>query len=383
MQAPSTVAAPRAAADAYAIRVMLCDDSAVVRGLVSKWLEAEPGVAVVGAAVNGRQALTLAAQTRPDVIVLDIEMPEMDGLSALPHLLRAAPGARVLMSSTLTRRNADVSMRALQLGAADYVAKPDSHRGLTGSDDFKRELVAKIVALGGARKGRSGGAARIAAASAAESAARAPGQTLPAGAIKLRPASSQKPQILAIGSSTGGPQALFSLLKAIAPRLDVPVALTQHMPVTFTAILAEHIAKLVGLPAAEAQAGEVLKPKRVYVAPGDRHLLLVRKGTETIAELSDGPPENFCRPAVDPMFRSVASAFGPAALGVVLTGMGHDGREGGRAIAASGGTILAQDAATSVVWGMPGAVAEAGLCSGVHPLDRLGPEIVRILERRP
>lgn len=359
-------ATPLAAGAARPVRVMLADDSAVVRGLVTRWVSAEPKLALAGIAVNGKQAVTLAASCKPDVIVLDIEMPEMDGLSALPHLLRAAPGARVLMSSTLTKRNAEISMRALNLGAADYVCKPDNSISLAGADGFHHELISKIVALGTARVSRTSGAAAIAQRAATPTA--------------LRASSAQRPEILAIGSSTGGPQALMAVLKAIAPRADVPIVVTQHMPPTFTSILAEHLAKASGLPAAEGTDGAVLQRKRIYVAPGDRHMLIHRKGRDFVLGLSDGPPENFCRPAVDPMFRSLAAAAGPAALCLVLTGMGADGREGGKAIVAGGGTILAQDQATSVVWGMPGAVVEAGLAAGVYPLDRMGGEVLKFLE---
>lgn len=379
--------ATAATADPRAVRVMLCDDSAVVRGLCTKWIGETPGLTLAGSAINGRLALQMAAQVKPDVIVLDIEMPELDGISALPHLLRAVPGVKILMSSTLTRRNADISLKALALGAADTVAKPEG-TSVAASGDFRRELIDKIMALGQARRARLGGAATLAPAPQAAqpmpaaAARRAPGQTMPLGAIRLRAPSTVRPAVLGIGSSTGGPQALFAVLKALAPSLKLPVVLTQHMPATFTAILAEHITKMTGLTASEAKTGDVLRPRHVLVAPGDWHMLVKRTGTEASVELVQSAPENFCRPAVDPMFRSLAQVYGPATLGLVLTGMGHDGRAGGKMIVEAGGTILAQDAATSVVWGMPGAVAEAGLCAGVHPLEKLAPELIRLMEHR-
>lgn len=346
-------------------RVMVVDDSAVIRGLTTRWIEADAQLRVVGSYGNGRLALARAAADRPDVIVLDIEMPEMDGIEALPQLIKAAPGVKVVMASTLTRRNAEISMKALSLGAADYVAKPEA-RALSSAEDYKELLVRKVRGLAEARRAR----------------------TAPQAAAPLRTASPAagafRPQILAIGSSTGGPQALFTLLKDVAPALNVPVVVTQHMPATFTAILAEHIAKTSGLPCSEGRTGEPLLARRIYVAPGDQHMLVAGTAAAPTLQLTQTPPENFCRPAVDPMFRGAAAVFGGAVLGVVLTGMGHDGREGARVIAAAGGQVLAQDEATSVVWGMPGAVAQAGLANAILPLPAMGAEVSKLLSmRRP
>jgi two-component system chemotaxis response regulator CheB len=356
--------APRSnatAAPGSEIRVMVVDDSAAIRGFISRWIAKEPGLALVATASNGRAAVEQVKVADPDVIVLDIEMPEMDGITALPLLLKANPRTKIIMASTLTRRNAEISITALSLGATDYVPKPTSVGTSDASENFRRDLCAKIVAV--AKPRRAVGAARAAAA--------------PVGPIKLRKASIVAPQILAIGSSTGGPQALGQVINDIAPQLNVPVVVTQHMPPTFTAILAETLSRHSRLTCVEAADGMMLKPGHVYVAPGDFHMLIkVRGGPITLTQT---PPENFCRPAVDPMFRSVAAAYGPATLAVVLTGMGADGREGARAIAEVGGTILAQDEATSVVWGMPAAVAHAGLASAVLPLTSVGPEIRKYL----
>ncbi len=367
------------------IRVMVVDDSVVVRGLVSRWLADVPGVNVVSSQRNGLLAVEDVLKSLPDVVVLDIEMPEMDGLTALPKMLASKPDLKIIMASTLTRRNAETSLRALSLGASDYVPKPESNHGVTTSEEFRRELTDKVVALGREAKpaARTGAPVQRAATTATTTAPQAKGPTPPSGAaqeISLRPFNSGQPQVLVIGSSTGGPQALFEVTKAIAPAIGkLPVIITQHMPPTFTAILAEHISKSSGVACKEAEHDEVLLPGHIYVAPGGSHLTLAKAGTDLVAKLDDGPAINFCKPAVDPMFETAAALFRGATLGVVLTGMGSDGREGGRAIADAGGNIIAQDKDTSVVWGMPGAVAEAGVCAAVLPLAQIGPKVVRAI----
>jgi len=354
--------------------VMVVDDSAVIRGLISRWLGEDPEIRVVASCANGAQAVREIERRPVEVVVLDIEMPEMDGLTALPHLIKHDPALQVVMASTLTRRNADISLRALSMGAADYVAKPESVRGVTTSDEFKRDLTIKVKALGEAR--RRGGAPvpsgeRLDAPKAG-TLQRTASLTTPrpraGGPIVLRKASTVRPRALVVGSSTGGPQALFELLGGLKRDLEVPVFLVQHMPATFTAILAEHLAKVTNLPCAEGQDGETARAGHIYVAPGERHMRLKEEGGRVIVRLSDEAPVNYCRPSVDPLFHDAAKIYGAAALGVVLTGMGHDGCEGARLIADAGGTILAQDEATSVVWGMPGAVAAAGVCAGLYPI---------------
>lgn len=357
-------------------RIMLVDDSAVIRGTLTRWLKAEADFEIVGSFYNGAQAVAQVKSCGAEIVILDIEMPEMDGLTALPLLIRQVPGLQVIMSSTLTRRNADISMRALALGAMDYIPKPESARSGTASADFQRELVQKLKALGMRLRRRSSGDASP----AAQSFQLAPQISGKAKHIVLRKPSKLRPEILAIGSSTGGPQALFSFLAALGKAPNVPIVITQHMPPTFTAILAEHIQKSTGIPAREAAAGDVVKRGNILVAPGDYHMTLVRNGAERIVKLDQGSPVNFCRPAVDPMFKSVAELYGPTTLAVVLTGMGHDGRDGGRVITDLGGSVLAQDEESSVVWGMPGAVAEAGLCSAVVPLTEMAPLVRRYLQ---
>jgi two-component system chemotaxis response regulator CheB len=343
---------------------MIVDDSATIRGFLSRWVTSDPALAVVATANNGRVAIDQVKAADPDVIILDIEMPEMDGITALPHLLKASPHSKIIMASALTRRNAEVSLKALSLGATDYVPKPTSLGTGDAGETFRRELCEKIVAVARPRRRVLG--ARLAAVTPRVM-----------GPIKLRSASMVPPQIVAIGSSTGGPQALVKVVSALAANLQVPIVITQHMPATFTAILAETLSRSSGLKCVEGATGMKLQPGCVYVAPGDNHMIL--KGRGGPLELLQTPPENFCRPAVDPMFRSVAVAYGAATLAVVLTGMGADGREGGRAIAEAGGTILAQDEATSVVWGMPAAIAHAGLASAILPLEAIAGEVRKFL----
>lgn len=342
-------------------RVMICDDSVVIRGAISRMLEGEPSVRVVARVANGRQALDELKRQQIDVAVLDIEMPEMNGMEALPLLLRADPGLRVVMASTLTTRGADIALQALRLGAADYIPKPST--AAIADDSFRRELIAKVTGLARLRRRASSPA------SSAPPGRAAGTSTSPA--LALRPASKIKPRLLAVGSSTGGPQALFTFVQGLGKTLSVPAVLTQHMPPAFTPMLAEHLTKLGGPPCAEARDGETIESGRLYLAPGDRHLLLTSAGTKLVARLSDSPPENYCRPSVDPMLRSAVAVCGGAVLMVMLTGMGHDGLNSTRELIAAGGAALAQDEATSVVWGMPGAIAQAGLCHKVLPLSQL------------
>ena len=355
--APRAIA-PRKEAGAP-VRVMLCDDSAVIRAVLSRMLQAEPDIEVVAKVGDGAQAIATLVPGAIDVLILDIEMPVMDGLTALPALLKADPGLRVIMASTLTTRGADIAMRALRLGAADYLPKPTAAE-ISGSDGFRAELVAKVRGLARLRRG-------IAPTSTARLACRAAGRGTP--------------RLIAIGSSTGGPQALFTLAQGLGTGLGVPLVLTQHMPPGFTALLAQHIDRLGGPGCAEARDGEMLRPDHIAMAPGGRHLLVRAQAGGFVARLSDGPAENFCRPAVDPMLRSVAEATAGQALVIMLTGMGQDGLNGTRALVEAGGTALAQDEASSVVWGMPGAVARAGLCHAVLPLGELAGRTRRLLGR--
>jgi two-component system chemotaxis response regulator CheB len=360
------VARPLALAAPEPARVLLCDDSAVIRGALARMLESSGQVRVVARAANGRQALAEVQRQPIDVVVLDIEMPEMDGMTALPLLLRADPQLRVIMASTLTTRGAEIALRALRLGAADYIPKPTV--AAISDNSFRAELIAKVTGL--ARLHRRA----IAGPKLAPAAPGAPG-------VALRPAPARRPELLAIGSSTGGPQALFAVVQSLGGQVPVPVVVTQHMPPTFTALLAAHLDRLGALRCAEAQNGEALASGRLYLAPGNRHLLVEGSAGRLTARLSDAAPENFCRPSVDPMLRSAVAACGGRVLVLMLTGMGHDGLAGTRTLVEAGGTALAQDEETSVVWGMPGAIAQAGLCHAVLPLAALGTAALDLLRR--
>ncbi len=372
------------------LRVMLVDDSAVIRSITRRWLTAEPDIEVVASCANGLHAVRKLKLAQPDVIVLDIEMPEMDGLTALPELLKLMPDVKVIMSSTLTRRNANVSFKALSLGAADYIAKPESVTGASGASDFSRLLVEKVRALGLARREKTGSFAKNSS-GAGESLKQQTGTLSkakmleavrpgPAPDVSLRPASRVIPQIVAIGSSTGGPQALLQVVSGLDSKKSPPIVITQHMPKTFTAILAEHISKSTSFTCAEGETGQILERGRVYIAPGDYHMEIVAAGKDKKLKLTQKPAENYCRPSVDPMFRTLAALYGPAVLAVILTGMGQDGLEGARAVCDAGGTLIGQDKETSVVWGMPGAVAQAGLCSKVLPLNKIADNMKHLMQ---
>ncbi|MCE4223722.1 chemotaxis response regulator protein-glutamate methylesterase [Methylobacterium sp. C25] len=358
-------------------RVLIADDSAVVRGLVSRWLT-ESGFEVVATASNGRIALDALSKYDPDVVLLDIDMPELDGTSALPLMLARVPGLQVVMMSTLTQRNADISLKCLALGAVDYLPKPESSRGVTTSDAFRTDLIERVRLFGSKRHRRVSPVAPLSlGASAAAAPAPAPAASRLSSPITLRakPRTIATPRCLLIGSSTGGPRAVGDVLERIGAQTlrSVPTLIVQHMPPVFTAVFAEHLGARVGLPAAEGKDGERLQPGRIYVAPGGRHMGLA-KG-EPVIRLDDGPVVNFCRPAVDVLFFDAAAVFGAATLSVILTGMGADGTPGARALVEAGGMLFAQDEATSTVWGMPGSVAKAGLCHGVLPLPEIGPAL--------
>ena len=361
-------------------RVMIVDDAVVVRGLFARWVEAEPDLEVVASLRTGRDAVNQVERVDPDVVVLDVDMPEMDGITALPLLFEKKRDLVVIMASTLTRRNAEISLRALSLGAADYIPKPASNREVTGSPEFRRELIEKIRHLGlRGRRLRYGAQQRARGGDAAAPLQFKPRPGEPAQPISLRPMPVAPPRVLVIGSSTGGPQALNAIVAQIGGVLDrAPVLITQHMPPTFTTIMAEHLARIAGRPVREGQDGEAINAGTIYLAPGGRHMSVKRRDGAAVIALDDGPLVNFCKPAVDPLFASAAEVWHNSVLGLVLTGMGSDGLRGAQAIVAAGGHILAQDEATSVVWGMPGQVAHAGVCSAVLPLNEIAPRVTRL-----
>ncbi|MBE7638566.1 chemotaxis-specific protein-glutamate methyltransferase CheB [Sneathiella sp. P13V-1] len=367
---------------------MLVDDSAVIRGFLARWLKEESDIEVVASVSNGAIAVRDFAKVKPDVVILDIEMPEMDGMTALPKLIQQDPDVKVIMASTLTVRNADISMKALAMGAADYIPKPESTRVAGDKEAFQRDLVEKVRALGARRRAKSGAAApdrnTEVKPNTADRAKPSASGLYKNGEIILRKSTlSLMPEALAIGSSTGGPQALFKLFEKLKGTITKPIFITQHMPATFTSILAEHIAKIAGVTCKEAEDGEIVRDKQIYLAPGDWHMTVVKEGENVRIKLNQDPPENFCRPAVDPMLRSLNSAYGGRVVTVILTGMGHDGKQGSEVMAQSGAPVIAQDEASSVVWGMPGAVATSGLSTSVLPLEEIPTAISKAMTGRP
>lgn len=384
---------------------MLVDDSAVIRGLFSRWLEQDDNIKVAAYAANGIQALKELERHDLDVIILDTEMPEMDGMQALPQILQARPKIKVLMACTQSHQDAEISLKAMQAGASDYVMKPGSNKDLHTDLAFRRDMIEKIKALAAAARRQTSPHSRLEVLSSRKpdiisSAARANHHPFPRAdhssiatdnesgsgrlyanqSIVLRAQSKSRPEILAIGSSTGGPQALLTLFKSLKGHLHVPAVITQHMPANFTSILSEHLSRITDGICKEGEDGEELHAGNVYLAPGDHHMLIQRRGSRMMIRTNQDPPENFCRPAVDPMMRSLKNAYGDRVLAVILTGMGQDGLKGCRELVEAGSTLLAQDESTSVVWGMPGAVATNGLCSALLPIDKIGPTIIKLLE---
>jgi two-component system chemotaxis response regulator CheB len=357
---------------------MVVDDSVVIRGLISRWVNAEPDMEVVASLRTGLDAVNQLDRIKPDVAVLDIEMPELDGISALPQLLARKRDLIIIMASTLTRRNAEISFRALSLGASDYIPKPESTREASAAEIFHHDLIQKIRAFG-AKVRRAAPAVASPPLAPAEKPAPSARPAVAQPPLLRRAFAAQAPRVLVIGSSTGGPQALMTLVTELGPVIDrCPVLITQHMPPTFTTILAEHLARSSRRPAHEGIEGEPVKSGQIYLAPGGRHMRVVRRGAEVAIAIDDGPAVNFCKPAVDPLFISAIDVWQGGVLAVILTGMGSDGMRGGKEIVAAGGSVIAQDEATSVVWGMPGAAANAGICAAVLPLNQIAPKVVRV-----
>jgi len=344
------------------IRVLVVDDSVVIRRLVTHALEEEARIEIAGTAANGRIALARVPQVNPDVITLDIEMPDMNGLEMLRELRKTYKNIRVIMFSTLTERGASATMEALTLGADDYVTKASNFGALDRSMEALRgDLIPKIKQFFVVESDDKP----------------APSTATPSiHALKSSAELSVRPEVVAIGVSTGGPTALGEILPQIPAGFPLPVLIVQHMPPLFTRLLAERLQASCNLKVVEAEDGMTVEAGCIYIAPGDHHMRLRKNGTKRILALDQGPPENSCRPAVDVLFRSVEECYGGAVISVILTGMGYDGLRGAELLKAHGACVIAQDEATSVVWGMPGAVANAGLADAVVPLGRVIPEIL-------
>jgi two-component system chemotaxis response regulator CheB len=354
---------PRQLQPGQKIRVLVVDDSVVIRRLVCHALEEDPGIEVVGVAANGRIALSRIAQLVPDVITLDIEMPEMDGLGMLRELRRGDRITPVVMFSTMTERGAAATFDALSLGADDYVTKASNAGSLDVSlASLRHELVPKL------RQFFAGASPEA--------------QPRVSSPRATRPYTIRSPRrAVAIGVSTGGPAALAKLVPQFPADFPLPIFVVQHMPPLFTRLLAERLDALTPLSVVEGMAGEIPGPGKVYLAPGDQHMRVVNSGQGPAITLDQGPPLNSCRPAVDALFGSLAEVYGPAVIAAVLTGMGHDGMSGAQRLAARGSYIMAQDEATSVVWGMPGAVVDAGVADEILPLEDVVPAILREIDR--
>ena len=354
------------------ISVLVVDDSVVVRKLVTDALSAAEDIAVVGTAPNGRVALSKLDSLAPDLVTLDIEMPVMDGLETLRELRKTHPRLPVVMFSTLTERGAAATLEALSAGASDYVTKPANVGSVTESMAAVREqLVPRIRVL----CGRGAVAPALPALPGPRAAAGSPagaGARRGAPVPPPRPPALDRVDVLAVGCSTGGPEALAAFLSRMPRDLPVPVVVVQHMPKVFTRLFADRLDRTCALKVVEAGDAQALLPGTVYLAPGDYHLEVTSAGRAVTTRLHQDPPENFCRPAVDVLFRSVRRVYAGRTVAVVLTGMGSDGRRGCEELKAAGAHVAVQDEATSVVWGMPGAVAGAGLADVVLPLPQFG-----------
>jgi two-component system chemotaxis response regulator CheB len=371
------------------VRVLIVDDSAVMRKIIASALQKEPSIEIVGFAANGLQAIEAIQTCNPDVMTLDIEMPEMDGLTALREIRKVNKYLPIIMFSSLTHKGAQAAVMALTAGASDYVGKPANTT--SGIDEafkvLEMELIPKIIGLAKrvkSRKVREGQLANAQAAtppteslSSKSLAAAKPISNLASKVTKATSGLLAKPaEAVCIGVSTGGPEALMQIFAAFNAPISVPIFIVQHMPADFTALLAARLSSIGVMTVKEAEEGEIAEPGIAYMAPGGFHMTVSRPGTKTIIHLNAEPPENSCRPAVDVLFRTAAQVYGSSLLAVMLTGMGYDGLKGTQTIKEKGGQAIAQDEATSVIWGMPGAIVQAGLADAVLPIDKITDEII-------
>lgn len=346
-------------------RVLIVDDAVVVRRIVTDVLSSDPEIEVIGTAANGKLGLQKIQHMNPDVVTLDIEMPEMNGLETLAAIRKLYPRLPVIMFSTLTQRGAMATLDALALGANDYVTKPANVGSVAAAQQSLRDqMIPKIKAL--FEKSIALPVPKPVAVPTASVVQKVP----------VTPSKASVVDIVAIGISTGGPNALCEIMPEIPADFPVPIVIVQHMPPMFTKLLAERLDSRCQIRVHEGTAGDVIEPGHAYIAPGNYHMTVKRKLTEAVLEMNQGEPENSCRPAVDVLFRSVVSAYGAGTLGVIMTGMGQDGLRGCEQVRAAGGQVIAQDEETSIVWGMPGFVARGGLANAVLPLRQIATDIL-------
>ena len=354
------------------VNLLIVDDSRLFRSALEEALRGQPGVSVVGSVFSGRKAIEFIRKTPPDLVTLDVEMPEMDGLETLAQIQAlnesrpASPPVGVIMVSAFTRRGEQVTINALQAGAFDFVAKPSGESSQASLSALRDELMLKIRAWIISRRGRG----------------IVPTAAAPVAPVRAPAIARVRVRAVTIGASTGGPRALSDLLPALCNAVgELPILIVQHMPAGFTRTLAESLARQTGRKVVEATDGMPLKPSTVYVAPGGKHMVLRGPGASPVVALNEQPPENGCRPSADVLFRSAAAVLGSEVIALILTGMGRDGTAGLGAIRRAGGHVIAQDEATSVVWGMPGSAVEAGAVDDVRPLDQIASTTAAVMSR--
>ncbi len=353
------------------VQVIVVDDSAIISGLMTRALESDPAIKVAGSAMHGEAALKLLQRTPVDVVLLDVEMPVMGGIETLAQIQAQHPGVNVIMVSSLTFSGAETTMKALRLGAVGCIAKPEARSASEAVAIISKELVPIVRGL----------KRKLPAPATASASAIRPMPSLAAPMPPSRPRFAQPTELLVVGSSTGGPRALEEFVKGLPHDFDLPICIVQHMPAFFTPMLAKHLGDDSGRPSCEAKQDMEIEPGHIYVAPGDYHFSLIRCDRTLVAKLTQEPAEHFCRPSVNPLFRSAALRCGGGVIAVMLTGMGDDGLEGTADIHKAGGHIIAQDEATSIVWGMPGAITRAGLVHQVLPLSEIAGAVGRAVRR--
>ena len=361
------------------LNVMLVDDSAIVRGLLRRIIQQDDKLNIIGTASDGKIAVDKYKNLKPDVVLMDIEMPEMDGIEALTEILQIDPQAKVIMCSSLTQKGASMTVKALRIGAVDCLAKPTSN-SIDRSQDFEDQLLLRLKAFAKKKRGTETVSSNPASSSPVATSKRQEGGL----SIREFPNSLavSKPQVIAIGSSTGGPKALSTVLSQLNKSIDIPpIVITQHIPEGFTKVLAETIEKDSGLTTLEGADDILLKPKHIYISPGGKHMMVERRTSGIFLKLSDEDPVNFCKPSVDMMMDSVLEVYQTNILSIILTGMGQDGQHSCTRIvdANQKNLLIAQDEETSTVWGMPGAVAKAGACHAILPLEEIAEAINKLL----